>query len=270
VIPALVAAIERGAQVAVASRFAPGGADRLAPARRLNAHGARAAARMALTEARRTTDPLSGYFAVQTASVPLAALAPRGWKILLEILVRGAPRAVADVPYTFAPRRGDRSKLTWRTQIDFLRHLWSLYVASPPSRRFMRFAFSGLGSVALNMLTYALLVLRWRWQPLPAGLVSRHVPMVLSFALAQRWVWSDRASPCGWRRLGRFVAVAEFGTLINLAVIAACQSSRWRIAPWDNLAGIVIAFLLSYLLNDRWTFLAGTEVQTAVDATAGD
>ncbi|HEV2282081.1 MAG TPA: glycosyltransferase [bacterium] len=253
-VPALLAALERGRQAAVGSRFTAGGGDRLTTLRQLNAWGARLLARLVLTEARRTTDPMSGFFAVRKADVPVDALAPRGWKILLEILVRGNLQRVADVPYAFGDRVGDRSKLTWRTQVAFLRHLLTLYGASAPSRRLVCFALSGFGGVALNMLVYVLLVARWGWQPLPAGLVSRHVPMIVNFVPAQWWTWSDRAGGSAWRRLGRFLAVSEFGTAVNLALIAAFQHLGWRIVPWDNLAGILAAFVCVYLLHDRWTF----------------
>jgi dolichol-phosphate mannosyltransferase len=249
-----LAALDRGRQAAVASRFTAGGGDGLAALRQLNAQGARLLARLVLTEARRTADPMSGFFAVRKASVPVDALAPRGWKILLEILVRGNLQQVADVPYTFGDRLGDRSKLTWRIQVAFVRHLLTLYGASVPSRRLARFALSGFGGVALNMLVYVLLVVRWGWQPLPAGIVSRHVPMVASFLPAQWWAWSDRAGGSAWHRLGRFLAVSEFGTIVNLAIIAAFQHLGLRVVPWDNLAGILAAFCCAYLLHDRWTF----------------
>jgi len=137
-VPALVNAVQCGHQVAVGSRFATGGSERLSPARRINAWGARALARTVLAEARRTTDPMSGFFAFRKEDVPVDALAPRGWKILLEILVRGHLQQVADVPYTFGSRGGDKSKLTWRTQFEFIRHLLILYRVSLLSQRLAR------------------------------------------------------------------------------------------------------------------------------------
>lgn len=254
-LPALVAALDRGHDVAVASRFANGGSERLSALRQVNAQGARMLARVVLVEARRTADPMSGFFAVRKPAVPVAALAPRGWKILLEILVRGNLARVADVPYAFGLRAGDESKLTWRTQVAFLRHLLALFLASAPSQRLARFALSGLGGVALNMLTYTVLVGRDGWPPLAAGLVARHVPMPLTFLPAQWWTWSDRAAGAPWPRLGRFLAVSEAGTVINMAVIVVFQYLGRRIAPWDNLIGILAAFAFAYLLNDRWTFV---------------
>lgn len=271
ILPTLLAALDRGHDIAVGSRFVNGGSEALSAFRRVNAQAARMLTRLTLVEARRTTDPMSGFFAFRKAVVPIAVLAPRGWKILLEILVRGNLERVADVPYAFGRRAGDASKLTWRTQAEFLRQLIALFLASVPSQRFARFALSGLGGTVLNMATYMLLVGRYGWPPLAAGLVARHVPMPLTFLPAQWWTWSDRAAGSSGPRLGRFLAVSEAGAVINMAVIAAFQFLGWRIAPWDNLLGILAAFLFAYRLNDRWTFLPMEKAVRAVRVeAAGD
>jgi hypothetical protein len=71
-------------------------------------------------------DPLSGYFAVRRSVVEGVTLQPRGYKILLEILVRGNVTAVVEVPYRFEARGAGTSKLTARQHWEYLRYLWSL------------------------------------------------------------------------------------------------------------------------------------------------
>src|SRR5262249_27935614 len=71
-------------------------------------------------------DPMSGFFAVRRA-VYLhaldAGLSPVGYKIGLELLVKGAPARVKEVPIDFGPRRRGTSKLSLRQQLLYVEHV---------------------------------------------------------------------------------------------------------------------------------------------------
>ena len=124
-IPDLLAALGEDAGMTLGSRYAPGG--RIDGAwgryRTLNSRVATWLTRP-LT---RCADPMSGFFAVDRRRLPpLDELAPVGFKIGLELIVRGK-LPVREVPIRFDERRGGSSKLTWRQQLAFLRHLFRLY-----------------------------------------------------------------------------------------------------------------------------------------------
>lgn len=111
-VPVLAAAIESGADIAVASRYVPGGGIHdWSPLRRLVSLTATALARRVLRL--RVRDPLSGFFAVRSALLTGHAYRGLGYKLLLEVLVRHSGGIVVEVPYQFADRRHGSSKLTW-------------------------------------------------------------------------------------------------------------------------------------------------------------
>ena len=125
-LPSLLAAAE-DADVAVACRYAPGGGvGEWGLPRRAVSKGATLLAHLILPAARLTPDPMSGYFLLRREVVEGAALDPLGYKILLEILARGAVDRVASVPYTFETRLHGASKLGLREQLHYLRHLLRL------------------------------------------------------------------------------------------------------------------------------------------------
>lgn len=137
-VPLLVETLDRAqADVVVASRYAVGGAyEGLSPLRRLASRVGTLMAQAALPRARLSSDPLSGFFVFRRSVVEGVTLRPLGFKILLEILVRGRLRRVAEVPYRFEARRAGRSKLSMRESWDYLRHLLRLVGAGrPPSHR---------------------------------------------------------------------------------------------------------------------------------------
>jgi dolichol-phosphate mannosyltransferase len=75
------------------------------------------------------TDPLSGFFLVRRHCVENLFFQPAGFKLLLEILVRGRIGSVKEVPFAFARRRAGHSKLNLRVAWDYAALLFRLYRA---------------------------------------------------------------------------------------------------------------------------------------------
>lgn len=72
-------------------------------------------------------DPMSGFFLVRRACIQHVALQPQGFKILLEILVRGNVRSATEVPFVFGHRNAGRSKASLRVGLDYLALLHRLW-----------------------------------------------------------------------------------------------------------------------------------------------
>lgn len=139
-IPTLLAAAEREhADLAIASRHcAHGRSDGLGPARTLVSAASTSAAKLLFpARLRGVTDPMSGFFLVRMAALDLDRLHPRGFKILLELLVRGGDLRHTEVGFTFADRHAGQSKGSLREGLSYLGSLWELWLdrgAPAPSR----------------------------------------------------------------------------------------------------------------------------------------
>lgn len=73
-------------------------------------------------------DPMSGFFAIRRSDMPESSLlSPIGYKIALEIFVKGEFQQASEVPIHFADRQYGESKLSLKEQLNFLRHLVRLY-----------------------------------------------------------------------------------------------------------------------------------------------
>ncbi len=112
-IPALVAALDGGAALAVGSRYAAGGSPGPRPmVRAFISRTAEMVAWLRLPEARRVSDPVSGFFAFRREVFQPLDPTYRGYKLLLFLLVMNGARPVGEVGFAFAPRTGGESKLT--------------------------------------------------------------------------------------------------------------------------------------------------------------
>lgn len=127
-IVSLVEAIEYGADLAVASRFVPGGGiGEWSLARRLLSFGAHAAGRILVPELfGRVHDPLSGYFLVRRDCVRVECLKGIGYKTLIEVMANSTFRKIVEVPYTFEKRTFGASKVTLSSYVDYVVQLLKL------------------------------------------------------------------------------------------------------------------------------------------------
>jgi dolichol-phosphate mannosyltransferase len=127
-IPELLAPLERGeAEFVMGSRYMPGGSlgERWGVLRKINS---RIATILARPFAGRTTDPMSGFFALKRSTYARAQrLTPLGYKIALELMCKSRVAHVAEVPIHFAERTRGASKLTPKEQFRYLEHLSRLY-----------------------------------------------------------------------------------------------------------------------------------------------
>ena len=136
----LYAAIESGeADFVFGSRYASGGETKDWPfVRKLNSWAATLLARP-LTSA---TDPMAGFFCLHRRTWEQAApLNPLGYKIGLELLIKGRCSRLKDVPIIFADRHAGKSKLTFTQQLLYLVHLKRLYFFKRPLLSMLIFYF---------------------------------------------------------------------------------------------------------------------------------
>ncbi len=123
-VPEMVKAIvERGADLAVASRHVPGGGVKDWPKSR---EYISAFANLLARPCTGIHDATSGFFLMRRSMVEGVAVNPIGFKIGLEFYVKGRYRRYEEVPYVFTDRRHGKSKFTWREVVNYLRQLVSL------------------------------------------------------------------------------------------------------------------------------------------------
>jgi len=106
-VPALLSAIEDGADLAVGSRYVAGGGVEDWPMRRRVVSRVACLMGNVLVPVR---DATSGFFALRRSVIDGVTLNPIGFKIGFEVIARGRYRSVVEVPYTFRDRELGASK----------------------------------------------------------------------------------------------------------------------------------------------------------------
>jgi len=132
-LPVLLTALRTiDADIVVASRYVPGGSTPDWPWRR------RVLSRVACLMARPLSpirDAASGFFLIRRAIARDTQIKAGGFKICLELLVRGWPRRIVELPYRFDDREQGESKMSTGEAARYLVQLRDLYWLRFRSRR---------------------------------------------------------------------------------------------------------------------------------------
>jgi dolichol-phosphate mannosyltransferase len=170
------------ADIVIPSRFVPGGSDGgLNVFRKLISGIARGIGCISIKKLRPISDSTSGYFALKRMVVNQVHLDPIGWKILIEILVKGKYRTVHEIPYSFVAREAGESKMSSKEQWNYLRHIARLVNNSPEDRRFYSFCAIGILGVFVNLLCLHLLLNVFDIGQLSSSIGSSCIAMLHNF-----------------------------------------------------------------------------------------
>jgi putative flippase GtrA len=217
---------------------------------------------------RAVTDPMSGFFAVRRDALDTTALRPDGYKILLEMVVRGRLNRVTEVPYTFQPRQAGESKASFREGLRYLRHLGLLRLAATrhpasPLGRLAGFAVAGAIGTGVNSAALWALGEVAGLPYLMAAFLAVQIAIVWNFAVVDNLVMPP-GSHVRRRRFGRFLLLNNSLTPIHLGLLYALVRLGDLHYLEANLLAIVVVFALRYIVTSRWVYgappsgLAGT------------
>ena len=251
----LLAALDGDCDIVIGSRYTSGGVvDRSWSLYRvLNSRLATWLARPLV----KCSDPMAGFFATRRSRLPeLRTLRPMGYKIALELMVRGHLR-VREVPIDFRDRSIGFSKMNWRQQIRFLRHLSRLYNYKFGSlARIPLFSVVGASGLIVDLAFY--LGLQW------AG-VEHRLARFLSFWPAVSWNWalnrgltfSERARQPRVGQWARFMASSLIGLGVNVGSYALLTSyvevfDRHRLLAF--FCGVGLGSLVNFVVADLYVY----------------
>jgi dolichol-phosphate mannosyltransferase len=128
VLPELISAILAGHDLAIGSRYTAGGqVGGWNPVRKLLSAVAVWATWPIQRAGVRAKDPMTGFFMLRRECIDGIVFQPSGFKLLLEILVRGRVRSIKEVPFSFGSRYRGASKANSKVAWNYAKLLVRLY-----------------------------------------------------------------------------------------------------------------------------------------------
>ena len=257
-IPALLDAIRGGADVAIGSRYVEGGGiEGWSTKREIISIGAKTIARILLASVRKINDPLTGFFLFRREVIEGTVLTPTGYKILLEVLVRGSAKQVVEVPYVFKERERGKSNLTMKEQLNFLKHISRLAWFEGEIKRFIKFCIVGASGFCVNLGLLALFVEVVHMHKVWAQIPSYQISILTNFAFNEFWTFSDRRTP-GLKsfliRAIKFNLISQVGWGINISVYYLALNIAGIYYIVSQIIAIAVATLWNFFSNVIWTW----------------
>ena len=258
----LEVARESEADVVVASRYTPGGSytGLSGPVRRAVSVGSKYLSQVIFKEARKTSDPMTGFFLIRNEAISGIQFRPTGFKMLLEILVCAPELKVVEVPFDFQARNAGVSKANVGQGFEYLAHLMSLFWYVPAAGRFWKFALVGVSGVLVNMVTLILLAEYFHAHKVIAWMFAVGLSILSNFLLNNAFTWRDVRNSSRIHFLLRGALaypVAIVGIGANFAVYYPLLKYVTADFPYYvifNFLGIVAGTSVNFILSSRLIF----------------
>jgi dolichol-phosphate mannosyltransferase len=254
---ALLNAVKNGADMAVASRYITGGGcPNWGLTRRIISKGALFLAHLFLPSTRKVKDPMSGFFMFKRDGLDQVEFSPRGYKILLEMLVMGNFSNVVEVPFIFEDRSTGTSKMKARQQIDYLKHIFSLMRRKGELLRFLKFIGVGLSGTVVNLGILRLVNAFTDWSGYITLIPGIEISIITNFTLNDYFTFGDRRTNNRTfiGRLLRFNLVSLTGAVINYGIAAVLSQIAGLNIYLSDFIGIIFGFIWNYLWSNFWTW----------------
>ena len=258
--------------IIVASRYIKGSSiEGWTLKRRLLSLGANSIARLSLNIGN-IKDPMSGFFAFRKNSIKNIQFNTKGYKILLELLVKDRKNKVIEIPYVFTDRKIGKSKMDYMTALHYLQSIWKLYrhgknanlnsqEEGKNSIKFFskagRFFTVGASGLLINylvsvLLSSGLLAKLWYIESTFIGII---ISITSNFILNKIWTFGDKDfSPKHTiKQYLLFLIICSLGASLQLGLVYLLVESEVSY-ELSLLLAVIAASVSNFVLNKKLTF----------------
>jgi len=266
--------------IIIGSRFIEGGKVVGWPQRRkILSKGASTLARVGLN-VKRVKDPMSGFFALPRELIQNISIDTKGYKILLEILVKNKEIPIKEIPYTFTDRQSGKSKMNSGVIMNYAEAIWQLYKHGQKSGQVRineqvnkksvlfiskagRYYTVGLSGLIINYVVSFLLandvansirLLSNVWY-LEASIIGVAIASTSNFFLNKYWTFEDKQFDveATARQFVSFIGVSAIGLGIQIALLYYMVEN---LVPYRTslIVAIAVATTINFVLNKKLTF----------------
>jgi len=250
---------EGKAELVIGSRRVKGGGIKNWPLKRKLVSRAAALISRPLTKVK---DPMSGFFMLKKEVIEGVELKPKGYKIGLEIIVKGRYDNVMEVPYIFKDRAHGESKLSGKVIMNYLSHALRLYFYRDSAFfQFLKFCMVGglgifvdLGVFSVFYWGYFLGVYGQNTGTLYSQTISFTAAVAFNFVLNKVWTFRDKEKKKTkvTKQFFLFFAVAASAWAIRTVIIYFLLNYQ---NVWKFYSMPVITWLISLLSIERFVLL---------------
>jgi len=246
-------AIENGkADFAIGSRYVPGGEIKgWGIKRKLMSKTATLLARVYT----KVKDPMTGFFMIKRTCIKDKKINPKGFKILLELIIKANYKIIKEIPIIFTNRIEGKSKAGTKEIFCYLQNLIGyLPYKKKVIREFFKFAFVGGIGTIINVLLLYILTEKAGVYYLLSAIVSFLIAMTSNFILNKVWTFKENIRLNAKKKYFQFALVSIIALIVNLFFLYLFTEIFEIYYLISQVLAIGIALIINFFGNKIWTF----------------
>ncbi len=257
IIPKMYALATKGKKdLVLGTRYAKGGSVGSWSASRLFMSKFASALARPLMRKNIVSDPMSGFFLIRRDLFDKVRprLKSKGYKILLDIIFASKKRlSIGEVPYTFRIRKQGESKLGFGVMINYGKMLLTELIDR--NLTLIKFGFVGALGTIINLGLLYVLVEFGGLHKILSSAIAIEIAIINNFLFNHFWTFKNNKKKKSFVLRGLQFNLASLGTIaINMGVFILLTKYYSVYYLLAQFIGIVVAFILNFLLSKHWVF----------------
>lgn len=200
-------------------------------------------------------DPMTGFFMINRGCIKNKEINPKGFKILLELIIKADYKRIKEIPITFVNRVKGKSKAGTKEIIYYLQNLASYW----PYKKnvileFFKFSLVGGIGTLVNIAILYLLTEKAGVYYIISAIFSFIVAMTNNFILNKIWTFKEKIKLDVGKKYLQFGLVSITALIVNLFFLYIFTEFLGIYYIISQILAIGIALIINFLGNKIWTF----------------
>lgn len=244
--------VQKDADIVIGSRYVEGGKiEGWNFYRKLLSRGAVAMARI-FTDIK---DPMSGFFMIKKGLVMNKLINPKGFKILLELLIKSNYKNAIETPITFTNRTKGKSKAGIKEILFYLQNLSGyFFYKREVVYEFIKFAIVGLLGTLINLVILYYFTEYFKIYYLHSAIIAFFVAASSNFALNRIWTFKNKANGAVLNKYIKFLIVSLVALSVNIVFLYIFTEFMQIYYIVSQIFAIGISMIINFIGNKIWTF----------------
>jgi len=199
-------------------------------------------------------DPMSGFFMIKKSCLPIEKLNSKGFKILLEIIIKSNCKNIKEIPITFTNRTKGKSKANIKEITLYLKNLASYISYKRAHIQFMKFAFVGFIGTIINLLILYTFTEFFGIYYLLSAIFAFLIAATNNYILNKIWTFNEKIKQNFISKYIKFLSVSIFALVFNLIFLYIFTELAGIYYLISQVLAIGIVLIINFLGNKIWIF----------------
>jgi len=200
-------------------------------------------------------DPMSGFFMIKKDCITNKKINPKGFKILLELIIKADYKKIKEIPITFADRTKGKSKAGSKEIIYYLKNLVGYWkYRRKVVDEFFKFAFVGFIGTIVNLFFLYIFTELLGIYYLFSAIFAFLIAVVNNYFLNKIWTFKEGIKHKLISKGGKFLVVSLIALGINLIFLYLFTEILGIYYMFSQVLAIGISLIINFIGNKLWTF----------------